>query len=85
MNKIYYFVCLVFFLFILSSCSRNSDPDRAAELRAKSTARGDIIQRSGTTLVGDEEAVFNDAENRLRTETAGIIACHLLNLINIYD
>ena len=67
MNKIYYFVCLVFFLFILSSCSRNSDPDRAAELRAKSTARGDIIQRSGTTLVGDEEAVFNDAENRLRT------------------
>ena len=28
---------------------------------------------------------INLGKNRLRTETAGIVACHLLNLINIYD
>ena len=67
MNKVIYLFILIFFLFFLSSCNKNTDPNRVAELRAKSTARGDIIQRSGTMIVGDENARLNDAENRLRT------------------
>ena len=39
------------------------DPD---ELRAKSTARGDIIARSGTAIIDEKDALI-DAKNRLRT------------------
>ena len=67
MNKISHIVCLIVALFFLNGCNKNVDPNRVAELRSKSTARGDIIQRSGTMIMGDENAKLNDAENRLRT------------------
>ena len=48
---------------ILISCNKGGNPD---ELRAKSTARGDIIARSGTAVIDEKEALI-DAQNRLRT------------------
>tara|TARA_B110000008_G_C16686643_1_gene450992 strand:+ start:108 stop:689 length:582 start_codon:yes stop_codon:yes gene_type:complete len=50
-------------LSFLTSCNKGVDPD---ELRAKSTARGDIIARSGTAIIDENDALV-DAQNRLRT------------------
>ena len=63
MNIILSLVLLVIFSVFLSSCNKGADPD---ELRAKSQAVGDIIQRSGTQI-GDEKNALIDAQNRLRT------------------
>jgi len=63
MNKSLYLVTLFFFSLFLSSCNKGADRD---ELRAKSQAVGDIIQRSGTKI-GDEKKALIDAQNRLRT------------------
>ena len=54
---------LILFPTLLISCNKGADPD---ELRAKSMARGDIIQRSGTKIA-DEKRALVDAKNRLRT------------------
>jgi len=63
MNKSLYLVALFFFSLFLSSCNKGADRD---ELRAKSQAVGDIIQRSGTQIA-DEKRALIDAQNRLRT------------------
>jgi len=63
MNIVNY--CLALFLLLaLASCNNTLDRDEA---RAKSQARADIIQRSGTKLIGKESDVLIDAQNRLRT------------------
>lgn len=54
---------MVIFSVLLSSCNKGADRD---ELRGKSQAVGDIIQRSGTTIQ-DEKTALIDAQNRLRT------------------
>ena len=61
--NIRFFYFILFSLIFLNACNKGSDPN---ELRLKSQARGDIIQRSGTTLKDEKEALI-DAENRLRT------------------
>ena len=63
MNKIVAsFLCL-FVSLVLLSCN---PPGSRDELRAKSSARADIIERSGTQIIDEKDALI-DAENRLRT------------------
>ena len=56
------------------------DPD---ELRAKSTARGDIIERSGTAII-DEKDALKDAKNRLRTG-GGLFRQKTCNGLDFFD
>tara|TARA_B110000438_G_scaffold279410_1_gene303812 strand:+ start:1514 stop:2104 length:591 start_codon:yes stop_codon:yes gene_type:complete len=64
MNNFIKFFLFFLFVLMLSSCNKGKNPN---ELRAKSTAVGDIIQRSGTQISGNEKEALIDAQNRLRT------------------
>ena len=65
-------IIIIVFVFPLFLISCNKDIEDTSELYAKSTTRGAIIERSGTTFGSrgtdeSDEQQFNDAENRLRT------------------
>jgi len=70
MKKALIFVIVFVFPFFLFSCNKNIED--TSELYAKSTTRGAIVERSGTTFgsrgtAESDENQFNDAENRLRS------------------
>ena len=73
------YILLFSLLISLSACNKNKNPN---ELRLKSQARGDIIQRSGTMLTDEKEAL-KDAENRLRTG-GGLLGKKPRNVANLY-
>ena len=71
-------IILVFASFLISACNKGADPN---ELRAKSQAVGDIIERSGTMLK-DEKDALKDAKNRLRTG-GGLMGKKPSNMLNV--
>ena len=71
-------IILVFASFLISACNKGADHN---ELRAKSQAVGDIIERSGT-LIKDEKDALKDAKNRLRSG-GGLMGKKPSNMLNI--
>ena len=71
-------IALISASFLISACNKGVDPN---ELRAKSQARGDIIERSGT-LIKDEKDALVDAQNRLRTG-GGLLGKKPANMMNV--
>jgi hypothetical protein len=78
MNFLLSFAILIFLSLTITACNKGVDPK---ELRAKSQARGDIIERSGT-LIKDEKDALVDAKNRLRTG-GGLLGKKPANMLNV--
>ncbi len=57
-------ISLVFLYTITTGCN---DPEDSEYLKKTRNTKTAIIERSGTKIVGPEDVVFEDAQNRLRT------------------
>tara|TARA_B100000029_G_C17334509_1_gene872942 strand:- start:15 stop:626 length:612 start_codon:yes stop_codon:yes gene_type:complete len=87
MKKISLSLYLILSVALLSGCNRGMED--TSELYEKSTTRGDIVSRSGTTFQSGsgkdaKERQLNDAQNRLRTG-GGLLGKKPTNLADMFN